>query len=241
MSSIPQNFIFHFSIPCFRMESFPQDLVPEFLDSSWSVPNPYHFDIQESGFSKSREMRRNTGSQGSEEKKQQTAHFDFRIGWHPGGLVLTVLLSGKNKPFKCNLSNMEESDGLHFVLDTRDVRDVQRGTRFCHRFLFVPTSSEGSVFTPRSFWFPVHRAKAHPSPVDVSRIQMASDLNENGYVFSIAIPGAVLTGYDPEEHTRMGFHYSLRDQELGYFNLQQDPLFPTEETPSLWSVLELQQ
>ncbi|MDO5581084.1 MAG: hypothetical protein Q4G69_08095 [Planctomycetia bacterium] len=240
MSSIPQNFIFNFSIPCSRLKSFPKELVPEYLDASWSVAARCHYDIQDQGFGK-RDMRRKITMKKTEEKKQKPVQFDFRIGWHPEGLVLTVLLSGKNQPFKWDLSNMEESDGLHFVLDTRDVRDVQRGTRFCHRFLFVPNASEGSVPAPRPFWLPVHRAKAHPNPVDVSAFQMAAELPDGGYIFSIAIPAGGLTGYDPEEHTRLGFHYSLRDQELGYFNLQQDPLFPTEETPSLWSVLELKQ
>ena len=52
-------------------------------------------------------------------------------------------------------------------------------------------------------------------------------------------PVSALTGYDPEEHRRLGFFYAVRDDELGEQLLTATPEFPFWEDPSLWSVLEL--
>jgi hypothetical protein len=53
------------------------------------------------------------------------------------------------------------------------------------------------------------------------------------------LPAAVLHGYDPEQHPRLGFFYSIRDDELGEQVLSVGPEFPFWDDPSLWSVLEL--
>ena len=36
-----------------------------------------------------------------------------------------------------------------------------------------------------------------------------------GYVLEAFLPAAAMHGYDPEQHTRPGFFYSVRDEELG--------------------------
>lgn len=190
----------------------------------------------ESGTSKTKGTS-NQGGGASGSTGQES--FDFRIGWHEKGILLTVILSGKNRPLFCDPSKLETSDGLYLVLDTRDVRDIQRGTRYSHRFLFFPTSTDSKTAIPKAFWLPIHRAKAQPNPVDVSRFRLASEVRKDGYSLSVFIPGETLTGFDPKEHNRLGFHYTLQDNELGHYVLQHLPLFPVEEVPSLWANLVL--
>ena len=50
---------------------------------------------------------------------------------------------------------------------------------------------------------------------------------------------AVLSGYDPEQHPRLGVYYAVFDHELGdqFLSLNMD--FPFADDPSLWGVLEL--
>ena len=172
-------------------------------------------------------------------EKEAKGTFDFRIGWYEHGLIISYEVGGKQRPVFYDQSRLNLCDGLHFCLDTRDVRDVHRGTKFCHRFMFLPggTSTEA---VPAAFWFPIHRAKGHPNPVEVSHFRFSrEDIPEGGYRFSILIPDSTLTGYEPAEYSRLGFHFSVLDSEFGSFDLQHSPAFPVEEDPALWSTLEL--
>ncbi len=239
MSNIPQNFIFRLSFPCHKVQEIPENITPMFLDEQYRIP--YHCrrgHITEFDKRKGKQPELLVNDFNDEGKKIE---FDFRIGWHEQGLIITVLLEGKMRKLNCNPLQLETSDGLHFVLDTRDVRDLQRGDRYCHRFLFLPiTSSDIHTPAPRPYWFPIHRAKEHPNPVDITTFKMASEITGSGCRFSVLIPTETLTGFDPEEHPRLGFHFSFHDSELGNFDLQHPETFPVEETPSLWSVLVLQ-
>jgi hypothetical protein len=60
-----------------------------------------------------------------------------------------------------------------------------------------------------------------------------------GYTLEAFVPAAAMHGYDPEQHSRLGFFYAVRDEELGEQTLSVGPEFPFWEDPSLWSVLEL--
>jgi hypothetical protein len=47
------------------------------------------------------------------------------------------------------------------------------------------------------------------------------------------------TGFDTEEHSRLGFSYAIVDRELGWQTFSVGPEFPIQEDPSLWGTLEL--
>lgn len=235
MSSLPQDFIFRFSFPCREYQEIPKKLSAEFLKEEYRFPYWNHRKLTSKfseGETKSKKKELNA-------KEKSPFFFDFRMAWHLKGLFLTVVLSGKKTPLFCDRSKLELSDSLQLCLDMRDVRDVHRGSRFCHKLLFLPNASSSKQISPTAYWLPIHRAKAHPNPVDVSRFLLASNVTANGYQLSVYIPGETLTGYDPKEHSRLGFHFSLLDNELGNFNLQHSNLLPVDEDPSLWSVLEL--
>jgi hypothetical protein len=62
---------------------------------------------------------------------------------------------------------------------------------------------------------------------------------KGGYRLEAFLPAAVLNGFDPQEHPRLGVYYYIRDQELGDQFLSVGWEFPFGEDPSLWAVLEL--
>ena len=62
---------------------------------------------------------------------------------------------------------------------------------------------------------------------------------KGGYRLEAFLPAAALYGYDPEEHSRLGVYYAVRDQELGDQFLSVNWDFPFADDPSLWAVLEL--
>ncbi|MDO5565518.1 MAG: hypothetical protein Q4G59_02595 [Planctomycetia bacterium] len=232
-------------MPISKLAALPAKLSAEQLDASYSVPLFERYRIEPEAFrsrftSGHRNSQAVASAKASEENgEKKKVSFDFRMGWHEDGLVVTTVLSGKSLPPRCDTGNMEYSDGLHFCLDTRDVRDVHRGTRFCHRFFFMPYVSGSRVREPVGFWLPIHRAKALPNPVDIARFTLASNITESGYSLSVVLPGNDLTGYEPDEHKRLGLHFAVSDMELGLFSLQHSTLFPIEEDPSLWATIEL--
>ena len=60
-----------------------------------------------------------------------------------------------------------------------------------------------------------------------------------GYRLEAFLPASALAGYDPEQYTRIGFFYAVRDDEKGEQLLALSPDFPFWEDPSLWSYLDL--
>jgi hypothetical protein len=164
---------------------------------------------------------------------------DFRVGWNERGLLFAVIVSGKKQSLWCKSASPNESDGIHVYIDTRDVKDIHRATRFCHRLIFLPTINDGSRPEPCAFWFPIHRAKAHPNPIDAKKIKLTNRFFTGGYELKFFIPQDVLTGFDPIEYQSMGFHFAVQDRELGNKYFIVEPPFPYDHDPSLWGTLLL--
>jgi len=223
MSTLPEHFLFRLQFSAVKVEADPSALTPEILPAECRIPFVVRYPLPAAG------------------EEDTAPEFDFRVGWHERGLFLTAILTGKHRPPVCERNRPETSDALSFFFDTRDVRDIHRATKFCHRFLFLPTETDirGGGGNPVPFWFPIHRAKAHPNRIDTARFGLASAIRPDGWSLSVFIPSDMLTGYDPNEHSRVGIWFSLFDNELGRFRLQHSPAFPAEEDPSLWAVLDL--
>jgi hypothetical protein len=164
---------------------------------------------------------------------------DFRIAWHEKGLALSLEVRGKALPIWCRHSQPEVSDGLQLCIDTRDVRNVHRATRFCHRIILLPGDAKMKEERAGAIWLPIHRAKDHPNSVAVERIVTKCEFNNNDYKLEAVIPADVLTGYEPSEYNRLGLHYVVADRELGSKYLITPPPLPHDCDPSLWATLEL--
>jgi len=48
-----------------------------------------------------------------------------------------------------------------------------------------------------------------------------------------------MTGFDPQEHQKVGFTYAVIDRELGTQAFSCSEEFPYREDPSVWATLEL--
>ena len=176
---------------------------------------------------------------------------DVRAAWNEEGLVFSVNVQGKRLPPWCDQSLPEQSDGLHVWIDTRDVHNIHRAGRFCHRFAFLPekkgkkASGTGSAtrsarnFPASCFRLPINRAKEQPRPVSPDSLQALCKLRGDGYILNVLIPAEALAGFDPAEHPRLGFTYSAIDRELGEQTFSVGGPMPYQEDPSLWATLEL--
>lgn len=166
---------------------------------------------------------------------------DLRIGWSSHGLLLDVVVEGKRQSPWCHETRLEDSDQIQVLIDTRDTRNIHRASRFCHRFLFMPTGAGPNREQPLATMLKINRAREESRTLNAERIPVACKLKKNGYRLSAMIPATVLSGYDPDEQPRLGFTYQVSDRELGWQCLSVGPEFPFLEDPSLWATLELLQ
>jgi hypothetical protein len=163
--------------------------------------------------------------------------YTLRAAWNPRGLGFELDVRGKHRLPKGDIANPTAADGLQVWIDTRSTQNVHRATRFCHTFCFLPGS--GKREPAAGVQLPVARAREDAPLCDPDNLLVAADVAKDGYRLEAWIPGDVLHGFDPESQPRLGFHFVVRDFELGIHGLSAGADFPYESDPSLWSVLKL--
>jgi hypothetical protein len=173
------------------------------------------------------------------ELEGQKSFADVRGAWSEAGLAFSVRVEGKRHPSWCRETKLEDSDGLQLWIDTRDTHNIHRASRFCHRFIFLPSGGGRNFEQPVADQLLVDRARENANPIRPGQLRANSEKRVGGYVLSVFIPTAGLTGFNPADHPRLGFTYFIFDRELGqqYFSLGFE--FPFASDPSLWGTLEL--
>ena len=210
---IRPSFLFRFAVPCRRLDPLWSTNEIE-LAARYHIPSFAELDGQPN-------------------------FADLRVGWHADGLAFSLRVQGKKQSTWCRESRIDESDGLTILVDTRDTHNIHRASRFCHRFIFLPHGADRRGTAPVSRLVPIHLARANPKSVPTGGLRVRSEKRIDGYVMRAVISAAALSGYDPEEHPRLGFSYGVMDRELGWQTLAIDPEMPFQSDPSLWSTLEL--
>lgn len=215
---IPQSFWFRLSVPCSKRENLPRKgtsgRLLDLPESSRLVATPL--------------------------LEGKAPFADVRMAWNPGGLAVQVEVSGKTKKIRYDPFLAEASDGVQLWIDTRDTRDVHRGTRFCHRFsaVLVPDKTTKSVsvqFDQR----PIHRALADAPLAKPGAIQARAETLKDGWRIELFLAAEALNGFDPETNRRLGLAYQVTDPSQGDQFLTVGRDFPVAEDPSLWATLEL--
>ncbi len=164
---------------------------------------------------------------------------DLRGAWNEHGLYFTLRMTGKKQIAWCRDTRLDDSDGLQIWIDTRDTHNIHRATRFCHRFVFLPFGRGPRKDEPVADLGLINRAREIPKPIPGDLLKVRSEKRIDGYLLECHIPNAALTGFDREEHPRLGFSYAVIDRELGWQVFSVGPEFPFPEDPSLWGTAEL--
>lgn len=162
---------------------------------------------------------------------------DVRLAWNDNGLALSVTVNGKSQIPVYDSDAV--ADGIHVWLDTRATQNVHRATKYCHRFSLLPRGGRHKAAAPLAVSIPLPRAREESVPPDASLIQLQAEVRQDGYELDAWLPAEVLFGFDPASHPRLGFHYVVRDRELGDQHLSTGSEFPYESDPSLWQTIEL--
>ncbi|HEY2826045.1 MAG TPA: hypothetical protein VGJ04_00465 [Pirellulales bacterium] len=163
-----------------------------------------------------------------------------QAAWSDQGIAFSVTVSGKKQPPWCRESRIDDSDGVYLWIDTRDTHNIHRASRFCHQFAFLPTGGGHGQDEPVAELLAINRARENPKPIRPGMLGVVHRKSKDGYRLDIAIPAAALTGFDPAEHPRLGFHWAVIDREIGEHTFCCPPSLPYKEDPSTWGTLELQ-
>jgi hypothetical protein len=169
----------------------------------------------------------------------RTNFADVRLGWNELGIGLQVAVKGKDEPPQGDLDRLRTSDGVVLWVDTRDARTSHRASRYCHQFHFLCAAAGPDRDEPAFAQSKIHRALQDAPLAPASAVPFRCERTKGGYRIEAFLPAAVLTGFDPDEHPRLGVYYAVRDNELGEQTLSVGSEFPYGEDPSLWQVLEL--
>lgn len=164
---------------------------------------------------------------------------DLRLAWKPEGLLFHVTVQGKKQDLWCRESRLEDSDGLTLWIDTRDTHNVHRASRFCHQFIYLPAGEGAKHQNPVAELLNIHRARDNPKQPNRAELKVHSTVKTGGYTMSGWIPATAITGYDTNEHKRLGFYYAIKDRELGWQTFALGSEFPFPTDPSLWGSIDL--
>jgi len=163
---------------------------------------------------------------------------DLYMAWNGRGVFLAIHV-WKAPGLEVEPRRPLRGDGLQVWIDTRDVRDAHRASRYCHHFYFLPTGGGTTGKAPVGGQMRIRRARAQAKPCSPEQLGVAARVSRSGYRMEIHLPSEVLTGFDPEENDRLGFAYLLRDRKLGRQFLTADEALPVSYDPSLWGTVEL--
>jgi hypothetical protein len=129
--------------------------------------------------------------------------------------------------------SLEEGDFLDLFIDTRDLKNSNVITRYCHHFIIYPDEEEGIEVTR------FRGDDSHPL-AEPSLIRVKTEPKRSSYSFEVTLPKEILYGYDPSEFKRLGLTYRFQKKsgEKMHFNISSDT-FHLEKHPALWASVNL--
>jgi len=164
---------------------------------------------------------------------------DVRLAWNELGFGVQCTVTGKSQDVASDADRPRSSDGLTLWIDTRDARTSHRGSRFCHQLHFLPAGGGPDKVEPTFLQTKINRALQDAPLCSAADVKYQCEKLKTGYRLEAFLPVAVLTGFDSEQHPRLGVYYHVRDAELGDQYLSVGAEFPISDDPSLWEPLEL--
>lgn len=213
-SLVPPTALFRFRLPCYRLAAAPKKWSHAVLTPDYALPNLSSLDGRPS-------------------------FADVRMAWTAEWIIWQVSVRGKQQPVWGRSGNLEASDGLRVWIDSRDTKQVQRPTRFCHQFVFLP-DAHGNRSGALGVQVWMESAKGAPRVVDDESLRCHARILKSGYDMVSAVATDAITGLDQVTGARLGFFYEVLDSELGVQTLSLPREYGRyDQDPSLWGSVEL--
>lgn len=170
----------------------------------------------------------------------KTNFADVRLAWNEKGLGAQITVTGKSEPPLGDPARPRFSDGVTIWIDTRGDRTSHRASRTCHQFHLLAAGGGNERDESVLLQSKINRAQADAPLANLSAVPFRCSPVKRGFRLEAFFPAAALHGFDPDEHPRLGYFYSVRDQELGEQLLSADGDFPYADDPSLWGTITLE-
>ena len=135
--------------------------------------------------------------------------------WNETGLFVACQVEGRRSDFQCDPKRYWAGDNLRIMTDMRDTRDIKRASRYCQQFFLLPAGGGKNAKSPIAGGARIHRATVHGPVAPLDSVIVAGKRTAKRYTMEAHIPAAVLAGFDPDEHHRIGFYTMLEDVALG--------------------------
>jgi hypothetical protein len=159
--------------------------------------------------------------------------------WNESGLFFACRVEGRHTPLSCDPKNYWNGDNVRLCIDTRDARTIKRATRTCHQFFLLPAGGGALGDRPVAGTGKLQRAREDAPPTDGARLRVAADVHRAGYTLEAHVPGECLHGFDPADHSRLGFYYIIEDRDLGQQYLTVGDELYWYVDPSTWATVVL--
>ena len=157
------------------------------------------------------------------------------LAWNESGLFIACAVAGRKTAFQCDPKAFWKGDNLRQCTDMRDTRDIKRGSRYCQQFYFLPAGGGPGGDEPVAGAARIVRATENAPPVPPGLIQVAGVRAGSRYTLEGHIPAAALSGFDPDEHKRIGVYTLLEDRDLGQQHLTVGDDLNWYIDPSTWA------
>ncbi|MHC5111115.1 MAG: DOMON domain-containing protein [Planctomycetota bacterium] len=164
---------------------------------------------------------------------------DWWAAWNESGIGFAVSVAGKKKPLQCDPERFWDGDNIRLMTDMRDARSNKRATRFCQQFYFLPTGGGKGDRAAVCGAAKVQRALADAPMPDPAEVRVAARVSKSGYFLEGRIGANGLSGFDPQEHSRIGFHLLVEDREMGQQYLTVGDELNWHIDPSTWATAVL--
>ncbi len=162
-----------------------------------------------------------------------------RMAIGTNALFFQLDVQGKKQLPWCRESRMEDSDGLHVWIDTRNSRDIHRATKYCYRLGLFAMGRGPKADLPFAGWAPINRARDNSQPPPDNLMVVRAAVQADRYRVVASVHFEALVGFDRQDFPVIGFYYGVQDRELGWQSLALQPTFPVAEDPSLWGQLQI--
>lgn len=175
----------------------------------------------------------------STELSGQPKFAQVRLAVGKNAIFFQADVQGKKQLPWCRESRLEDSDGLHVWIDSRNSREIHRATKFCNRFGFSPMGRGPKADLPFVGWGPINRARENPTPPPDDQMSIRARVSDGRYRIVAALHFDALSGLDLQDFPTVGFYFAVMDRELGWQSLALQPDLPVMDNPSLWAQLQL--
>jgi len=168
-----------------------------------------------------------------EKYKRKKTFANIALGWSNNGIFLKIDVNEKIKEIS---KNYRKGDSVELFFDTRDVKNKNYFSRFCHHFVFYPSPVD-NIHAKEVTRF--HSEDVHSL---CREEDLFVDVIQKKYLYEmfVVIPKRCLYGFDPKRFNRLGFTYQINRYENSpqVFTASADE-FKIDRNPSVWASLIL--